>query len=200
MEPEPLDRVVSDSMELGIFTFAETALDASGGQLGAEAGIRDLLEEIELADQVGLDLFGVGEHHRPDYAVSSPVIVMAAGAARTNRGDVWRSWLDGDRSLSRSRSLDRTSRMPPYTRVRFDAERELSGALFVGSPEEVIEKILFQYELFGHERFMLQLTVGPMPHVVVMRAIELFGTEVAPVVQRETGRSREILTDGSVER
>lgn len=200
MEPEPLDRVVSDSMELGIFTFAETALDASGGQLGAEAGIRDLLEEIELADQVGLDLFGVGEHHRPDYAVSSPAIVMAAGAARTNRGDVWRSWLDGDRSLSRSRSLDRTSRMPPYTRVRFDAERELSGALFVGSPEEVIEKILFQYELFGHERFMLQLTVGPMPHVVVMRAIELFGTEVAPVVQRETGRSREILTDGSVER
>ena len=200
MEPEPLDRVVSDSMELGIFTFAETALDTSGGQLGAEAGIRDLLEEIELADQVGLDLFGVGEHHRPDYAVSSPAIVMAAGAARTNRGDVWRSWLDGDRSLSRSRSLDRTSRMPPYTRVRFDAERELSGALFVGSPEEVIEKILFQYELFGHERFMLQLTVGPMPHVVVMRAIELFGTEVAPVVQRETGRSREILTDGSVER
>lgn len=200
MEPEPLDRVVSDSMELGIFTFAETALDASGGQLGAEAGIWDLLEEIELADQVGLDLFGVGEHHRPDYAVSSPAIVMAAGAARTNRGDVWRSWLDGDRSLSRSRSLDRTSRMPPYTRVRFDAERELSGALFVGSPEEVIEKILFQYELFGHERFMLQLTVGPMPHVVVMRAIELFGTEVAPVVQRETGRSREILTDGSVER
>ena len=200
MEPEPLDRVVSDSMELGIFTFAETALDASGGQFGAEAGIRDLLEEIELADQVGLDLFGVGEHHRPDYAVSSPAIVMAAGAARTNRGDVWRSWLDGDRSLSRSRPLDRTSRMPPYTRVRFDAERELSGALFVGSPEEVIEKILFQYELFGHERFMLQLTVGPMPHVVVMRAIELFGTEVAPVVQRETGRSREILTDGSVER
>ena len=200
MEPEPLDRVVSDSIELGIFTFAETALDASGAQLGAEAGIRNLLEEIELADQVGLDLFGGGEHHRPDYAVSSPAIVMAAGAAHTNRGDVWRSWLDGDRSLSRSRSLDRTSRMPPYTRVRFDAERELSGALFVGSPEEVIEKILFQYELFGHERFMLQLTVGPMPHVVVMRAIELFGTEVAPVVQRETGRSREILTDGSVER
>ena len=71
-------------MELGIFTFAETALDPSSGrQLGADARVRDLLEEIELADQVGLDVFGIGEHHRPDYVVSAPAIVLAAGAART---------------------------------------------------------------------------------------------------------------------
>ena len=354
-------------MELGIFTFAETALDASGRQLGAEAPIRDLLEEIELADQVGLDLFGVGEHHRPDYAVSAPAIILAAAAARTKRirltsavsvissddpvrvfqdfalvdlisgggaeimagrGSFTESfplfgqdladyhelfsekldlllklreaeritWTGRHRPAIEDRgvypqpvqdpiplwiatggtpsSVVRAGRLglpislaiiggtaerfrplitlyrqaaeeaghdltklpvgisshgfiattvgeaaetafppfaevmtrigsergwPPYTRVRFDAERELSGALFVGSPEEVIEKILFQYQLFGHERFMLQLTVGPMPHAAVMRAIELFGTEVAPVVRRETSRSREILTDGSVE-
>ncbi len=69
-------------MELGIFTFAETALDPSSGtQLGAEERVQHLLDEIELADQVGLDLFGVGEHHRPDYVVSAPAIILAAAAA-----------------------------------------------------------------------------------------------------------------------
>lgn len=48
-----------------------------------------------------------------------------------------------------------------------------------------MEKILYQYELFRHQRFLIQLTVGPMPHAKVMRAIELLGTEVAPVVRRE---------------
>ena len=65
-------------MELGIYTFADVA---PGGSHGAR--LRDLVEEIELADQVGLDIFGVGEHHRPDYAVSSPAVALAAGAART---------------------------------------------------------------------------------------------------------------------
>ena len=61
------------------------------------------------------------------------------------------------------------------------------GASFVGSPQEVIEKILYQHEIFRHQRFLIQLTVGPMPHAEVMRAIELLGTEVAPVVRREVG-------------
>ena len=73
-------------MELGIFTFAETALDPSSGtQLGAEERVQHLLDEIELADQVGLDLFGVGEHHRPDYVVSAPAIILAAAAARAKK-------------------------------------------------------------------------------------------------------------------
>ena len=58
----------------------------------------------------------------------------------------------------------------------------------MGSPEQVIEKILFQHEIFQHERFLLQITVGSMPHDKVMRAIELFGTEVAPVVRTEIAR------------
>src|SRR4051794_38065917 len=72
-------------MELGIYTFGELTLDASGRPVAVEQRLRDLIEEIELADQVGLDVFGVGEHHRPDFAVSAPAVVLAAAAERTRR-------------------------------------------------------------------------------------------------------------------
>ncbi|HSM06259.1 MAG TPA: LLM class flavin-dependent oxidoreductase, partial [Longimicrobiales bacterium] len=73
-------------MEIGLFSFGETRVDPdTGRQLEAGERLRRLVEEIELADQVGLDVFGVGEHHRPDYVVSSPAIVLAAAAARTRR-------------------------------------------------------------------------------------------------------------------
>ncbi|NJM30903.1 MAG: LLM class flavin-dependent oxidoreductase [Rhizobiales bacterium] len=67
-------------MDIGIYTFADVAPGASAGER-----LRHLVEEMELADQVGLDVFGVGEHHRPDYAVSAPAVALAAGAARTKR-------------------------------------------------------------------------------------------------------------------
>jgi alkanesulfonate monooxygenase SsuD/methylene tetrahydromethanopterin reductase-like flavin-dependent oxidoreductase (luciferase family) len=73
---------------------------------------------------------------------------------------------------------------PPMTRADFDAARTLRGANFVGSPEEVVEKILFQHEIFEHDRFLLQFTVGSLPHDRVMRAIELYGTRVAPAVRK----------------
>ena len=66
--------------------------------------------------------------------------------------------------------------------------RSPHGALVVGSPEEVVQKILFEHELFGHKRFMAQISVGTLPHEKVMRAIELFGTEVAPAVRNEIER------------
>src|ERR671939_1355300 len=73
-------------MELGIYTFGEVTPDpATGRPVDPQQRLRDLLEEIELADQVGLDVFGVGEHHRPDFAVSSPAVVLGAAAARTSR-------------------------------------------------------------------------------------------------------------------
>jgi alkanesulfonate monooxygenase SsuD/methylene tetrahydromethanopterin reductase-like flavin-dependent oxidoreductase (luciferase family) len=74
-------------------------------------------------------------------------------------------------------------------RQSFDALRTLRGALVVGSPEEVVEKILYQHQLFGHQRFMAQMSVGTMPHAQVMRSIELLGTEVAPVVRKELAGS-----------
>ncbi|MDX0600908.1 LLM class flavin-dependent oxidoreductase [Sinorhizobium medicae] len=72
-------------MELGLYTFAD--VDPNAADKGAEARRRltNLLEEIELADQVGLDVFGLGEHHRPDYAASAPAVILAAAAARTSR-------------------------------------------------------------------------------------------------------------------
>src|SRR5579862_3609616 len=67
-------------MELGLATFA----DLSSG-ITPELRMRNLLEEAELADQLGLDVFAVGEHHRPDFLVSSPAVALAAIAARTGR-------------------------------------------------------------------------------------------------------------------
>src|SRR5512134_4124341 len=73
-------------MEIGVYTFAELTPDPVTGRTASQAQrLRDLLEEIELADQAGLDVFGVGEHHRPDFVVSAPAVVLAAAAARTER-------------------------------------------------------------------------------------------------------------------
>ena len=73
-------------MEIGIYSFAEMTPDiATGKTIIAHQRIRNLIEEIELADQVGLDVFAVGEHHRPDYAVSSPAVILAAAAMRTKK-------------------------------------------------------------------------------------------------------------------
>ena len=345
-------------MELGLYTFAEVTPGAQPGTTESPAQrLRDLIEEIELADQVGLDVFGVGEHHRPDFAVSAPAVVLAAAAERTRtirlssavsvlssddpvrvfqqfatldllsggraeimagRGSFIESFplfgyeladydalfseklelllrAAGSRRRSRGRGrpaprstiagvyprpqqdqlpiwvavggtpesavragmlglpmalaiigglperfapfaeihrraavesghappalsinshgfiadtsqraadesfgpvadvMDRIGRergWPPMSRSDFDRARTLRGANFVGSPQEVIDKIMFQYEIFGHQRTLLQFTVGPMPHASVLRSIELFGTEVAPVIRRETAGRR----------
>lgn len=338
-------------MEIGVFTFAESRLDGDR-PAGEEAAhrLRNLVEEIELADQVGLDVFGVGEHHRPDFAVSAPAVALAAGAARTTRirltsavtvlssddpvrvfqqfatldglsggraeimagrgsftesfplfghdlsdyDDLFDEKLrlllklrDGERitwsgrhrpalddagvyprpvqhplpvwiavggtpaSVVRAASLglplaiailggaterfrpmvdlyrDAAERaghdpdtlpisinshghigddgdaaadelFPPYasmmnrvgrergwaplTRQQFDGNRTLPGPLAVGSPQEIIDKILYQHEIFGHQRFNMQI-VGTLPHQSVMRSIELLGTTVAPAVR-----------------
>src|SRR5580658_7202251 len=67
-------------MELGVATFADLASGVSPQQR-----MRELIEEVELADQLGLDVFAIGEHHRPDFLVSSPTTVLAAAAVRTER-------------------------------------------------------------------------------------------------------------------
>jgi probable LLM family oxidoreductase len=344
-------------MELGIYTFAEATPDPSTGHLVPPAQrLRDLIEEIELADEVGLDVFGVGEHHRADYVVSAPAVVLAAAAARTRRirltsavtvlssddpvrvfqdfstldllsggraeimagrgsfiesfplfgydlkdydalfaekldlllklraGErvtwsgryrpplheqpvyprplqdplpVWVAVGGTPQSVVRAGTLglplalaiiggeperfaplaslyreaarragQDPSRLkvgvnthayvadtsqqaadeffPPYadvmtklgrergwgptTRQHFEALRSPRGALAVGSPQEVVDKILFQHEIFGHDRYLAQFSVGTMPHAKIMRSIELFGTWVAPAVRAETAR------------
>ena len=336
-------------MEIGVYTFAELNEQDAAGRM------RDLLEEVELAEQVGLDVFGIGEHHRPDFVVSAPAVVLAAAAARTERirltsavtvlssDDPVRvfqefaevdlisngraeimagrgsfiesfplfgydlddydalfeekldlllairqstrlSWAGRHRApiddlavyprpvqdplpvwlavggtpasavragalglpmalaiiggqperftpfvelFRRSAAEAGNAGLPvsinshayvadtperaadeffpgyatmmnrigrergwaPMERPSYDALRTLRGALVVGSPEQVVEKILYQHELFGHHRFMAQMSVGSMPHAQVMRSIELLGTEVAPLVRKELARS-----------
>jgi len=343
-------------MEIGIYTFAETGHDPlSGRHISPAERMRDLIEEIALADEVGLDVFGVGEHHRPDYVVSSPAVVLAAAAARTSRirltsavsvlssddpvrvfqdfatldllsngraeimagrgsfiesfplfgydlhdydalfteklalllrlreqervtwSGHFRPALDGQgvyprpiqqplpvwiavggtpQSVARAGTLGlplalaiiggsparfaplvdlyresgaraghdpsrlkvsinshafvadsareaadtfypsyaetmtrigRERGWPPSTRAQFDAQLGPHGALLVGSPQQVADKILYENEVFGGlDRFLLQLTVGPLPHAAVMKAIELLGTQVAPAVRAAT--------------
>jgi probable LLM family oxidoreductase len=322
-------------VEIGIFTFADTR----EGQ-GPERRLQELLEEAELADEVGLDVFGVGEHHRPDFSVSTPAVVLSAIAARTTRirltsavtvlssddpirvfqefstvdllsggraeimvgrgsfiesfplfgydlrqydalfaeklelllevratgtsrgGQgvyprpvqeplpVWvavggtpesavragmlglpmalaiiggqperfrpfaelhrraaeQAGLEAPRlsinshgyvADTREQALDESfpyvsaamNRIgqergwPPMQRPDYDAAATLRGANFVGTPEDVVQKILFQHELFGHDRFLIQFTIGGIPHEGILRSIELLGREVAPRVR-----------------
>lgn len=71
--------------EIGIFTFGELTTGASGVALDPQQRLRDVLEWARVADDAGLDVFGVGQHHRADFAVSSPQVVLAAVAAQTER-------------------------------------------------------------------------------------------------------------------
>ena len=337
-------------MELGVYSFAELPLVAGHGQSGVGQRLSDLLEEIELADQVGLDVFGLGEHHRPDFAVSAPAVVLGAAAMRTRRirltsavtvlssDDPVRVFQDfatldqlsGGRAeimagrgsfvesfplfgfdlddydalfaekielLVRIRERERVTwrgrhRPPleeapvyprpqqvplpvwiavggspesavragalglpmalaiiggrparfapfaaihraaaqraghalpalgihshgfiadtaeqavdqsfpavaaamnrigrergwsPLVRADYVAAAGLEGANFVGSPQQVVEKILHQEEIFHHDRFLVQFSVGPLPHAQILRSIELFGTRVAPAVRQ----------------
>jgi probable LLM family oxidoreductase len=76
----------------------------------------------------------------------------------------------------------------PTSRAHFDQARSPRGALFLGDPETVAEKIIAQHRLFRNSRFLLQMAIGEMPHAKIMKAIELYGTRVAPIVRRETAK------------
>ena len=82
--------------------------------------------------------------------------------------------------------LGRERGWSPMTRIQFDGMRGKEGSLVLGNPAQVAEKIVRWGEVLGINRFMLHISVGTMPHEKVMRAIELFGTEVAPLVRKET--------------
>ncbi|MEP7286903.1 MAG: LLM class flavin-dependent oxidoreductase [Chloroflexota bacterium] len=352
--------------EIGLYSFAELTPDPRTGNIISPANrIRDLLEEIALADQVGLDVFGLGEHHRPDFVSSAPEVILGAAASLTKnirltsavtvlssddpvrvfqrfasldlvsggraeiiagRGSfiesfplfgydlndydelfsekldllielrkqervTWqgqfRSPLDhlavyprpiqnplpiwvgvggtpesvvraASRGLpmalaiiggmperfaafvnlyrqtavdsnfdpktlpisinshgfiadTRQQALDesfpaaqtamnrigRERGWSPMQRGQYDAAAERRGANFVGSPDDIIEKILFQHSIFNHQRLLLQLSVGTMPHDKLMHAIELLGTKVAPVVRKEIAQRTAVSTSQS---
>jgi probable LLM family oxidoreductase len=76
----------------------------------------------------------------------------------------------------------------PASREQLETQRFLRGSDFVGSPEEIIEKILYQHELFNHQRLLISMGNNAIEHTKMMRAIELYGTKVAPAVREEIAR------------
>ncbi len=76
----------------------------------------------------------------------------------------------------------------PTSRAQLETQRDPRGSDFVGSPDEIIEKILFQHEIFQHQRFLIYMGNNAIEHKKLMRAIELFGTKVAPEVRKEIAR------------
>ena len=93
---------------------------ASRASVSAEQRLADLIEEMELADQVGLDVFGVGEHHRPDFVVSSPAVVLAAAAARTKRIRLTSAVYGAQLRRSGARLPGLRHARPPLRRARGD--------------------------------------------------------------------------------
>lgn len=73
----------------------------------------------------------------------------------------------------------------PASQAQLETQRELRGSDFVGTPDEIIEKILFQHEIFNHQRFLLYMGNNAIEHKKLMRAVELFGTKIAPIVRKE---------------
>jgi len=205
-------------VELGIYTFAELTPDpATGRTVTPHQRLRDLVEEIELADQVGLDVFGVGEHHRPDFAASAPAVVLAAAAERTRdiRLTSAVTVLSSDdpvRVFESFSTLDllsggraeimagRGSFIESFPLFGYDLDDY--DELFASKLELLIELLdqervtwsgphrpplhdVTVYPRPLQERIPL-LSVGTLPHDRIMRAIELLGTEVAPVVRAAT--------------
>jgi probable LLM family oxidoreductase len=90
--------------------------------------------------------------------------------------------------LAMMNRIGRERGWPPSGQQQYEALRAPDGALAVGSPEQVAEKILFEHELFAHDRYIAQMSVGAVTHRDVLRSMELFGTQVAPLVREEMAR------------
>jgi alkanesulfonate monooxygenase SsuD/methylene tetrahydromethanopterin reductase-like flavin-dependent oxidoreductase (luciferase family) len=90
--------------------------------------------------------------------------------------------------LAMMNRIGRERGWPPSGQREYESLRSPAGALAVGTPDQVAEKILAEHALFGHQRYIAQMSVGAVEHRDVLRSMELFGNEVAPVVRAEVAR------------
>ncbi len=202
-------------MQIGVDSFAAApSRTESGAVVSNTDAMGQLLDRIEQADAVGLDVFGVGEHHRAEFLDSAPALIggethrfrplidlyrqagRRAGyapetlkvglhslgyvAATTDRAiaDFYPGYAESFTRIGRERGW------PPVTRQHFDAQNGPRGALLVGGPEEIAEKILRHSEaLGGIDCVSLQMDSAGLPHEKLMQSIELLGTAVAPLVR-----------------
>ncbi len=118
---------------------------------------------------------GTGAHARPTVGINSHTYVAETSQQAAN--EFYPAYAPMMNRIGRERGW------PPLTRQQFDAACGPSGALLVGSPQQVAEKIIAEHELFGNDRFLGHISVGTLPHEQAMRATELFGAEVAPIVR-----------------
>jgi alkanesulfonate monooxygenase SsuD/methylene tetrahydromethanopterin reductase-like flavin-dependent oxidoreductase (luciferase family) len=211
-------------LQIGIDSFA-AAYDEASLAISPSGRLGNLVEQIEHADQVGLDVFGIGEHHRREYLDSAPAVILGAAAARTHRIRLTsavtvlssadpvrvfqnfatlRAALTGQGVYPRpvaattreaaddfypgyARAVTEVGRergWPAATRASFDGQRGPQGALLIGAPDEVGEKILRHSEaLGGISRISLQMNAASLPHAKLMQAIEAIGTRVAPALR-----------------
>jgi alkanesulfonate monooxygenase SsuD/methylene tetrahydromethanopterin reductase-like flavin-dependent oxidoreductase (luciferase family) len=86
-----------------------------------------------------------------------------------------------------SHNLPNRSRGPQISRSDYEMLAGPRGALFVGSPQQIVDKILYEFELFGHQRFMAQIDIGGLPFAKVAAGIELLARDVLPVVRGAIG-------------
>jgi probable LLM family oxidoreductase len=131
-------------------------------QLYREA-LREAGQDPSTPLSINTHAFVGGERTQADAAFAAPYLAMM------NRIGRERGW-------------------PPSGQAEYEALRSPRGAVAAGSPEQVAEKILFEHELFGHQRYIGQMSVGAVEHRDVLRSMELFGTEVAPLVRAEVAR------------
>jgi probable LLM family oxidoreductase len=104
--------------------------------------------------------------------------------AQQARDEFYPSYSDVMNRIGRERGW------PPGSRQQFDESTDPNGALLVGSPQQVIDKILYEHELFGHSRFLAQMSIGAMPHNKVLHSMELLGTKVMPEVKKYVSKNK----------
>lgn len=118
--------------------------------------------------------FDGGPGDAPRVGISGVGLVARSGARETFRP----YWLDTMNRISAERGF------PKPSGVTYNMQTARTGALYVGTPEEVAEKILLTHEAMGHDRHILQLDFSSVPQAAVLESIELLGTEVLPLVQK----------------
>ena len=126
--------------------------------------------------------FEAAGHHPSDARVAINTHAFVAESVREADAAFASSYLAMMNRIGRERGW------PPSGKPEYEALRSPRGALAVGSPEDVAEKILFEHELFGNDRYVGQMSVGAVAHRDVLKSIELFGTQVAPIVRDELER------------
>ena len=167
-------------MQLGLDSFVAVRPDPLTGITPTPVErFQQLLEEITLADESGLDVFGIGEHHRHDFLDASSAVMLGYVADTTTQAadEFFPGYARAFTEIGRERGW------PAVTRAHFDALRGPTGALLIGDPKTVAAKILaFSESLGGVDRVSFQMSVASLAHPLMLQAITLLGTQVRPLL------------------